>query len=187
VRPSSIPADPRKIESEPMTQPSSPESIGPALGRVPSGLFIVTTRDERGHPMGFLGSFVQQMALDPPTVAVAISKEREHLDAVRKSGRFGVSILGEDDKALMKPFFKGPEDGSPFDDVDHESAPLIDGPEGAEGSPFLTGALSWLDCRVAGEHNAGDHVVVFGVVESGRLAKEGAPLIHTRKNGLRYS
>ena len=134
--------------------------------------------------MGFLGSFVQQMAIDPPTVAVAISKEREHLDAVRKSGRFGVSILGEDDKGLMKPFFKKPEDGSPFDDVDHHSAPREDG---GEGSPILTAALSWVDCKVAGEHNAGDHVVVFGIVEAGQLAREGAPLIHTRKNGLRYS
>lgn len=167
-----------------MTQPSSADSIGPALGRVPSGLFIVTTRDELGKPMGFLGSFVQQMALDPPTIAVAISKDREHLQAVRDCGRFGVSILGEDDKGLMKPFFKKPEDGSPFDDVDHSAAPR-DGD--GEGSPILTEALSWVDCRIAGEHNAGDHVVVFGVVESGQLAREGAPLIHTRKNGLRYS
>ena len=38
-----------------------------------------------------------------------------------------------------------------------------------------------------GEHNAGDHVVVFGVVESGVRAREGEPLTHSRKNGLRYA
>ena len=73
--------------------------------------------------MGFLGSFVQQVSLDPPTVMVAVAKGREHLDAIRAAGRFGVSVLGEEDKGLMKPFFKKPEDGSPFDDVAHTSAP----------------------------------------------------------------
>lgn len=166
------------------SDPTSEDSIGPALGRLASGLFIVTTRDERGHPMGFLGSFVQQVSLDPPTVMVAVAKGREHLDAIRAAGRFGVSVLGEEDKGLMKPFFKKPEDGSPFDDVAHGSAP--DGAKGA-GSPVLEDALAWFDCRVAGEHNAGDHVVVFGVVESGARAREGEPLTHTRKNGLRYA
>ncbi len=159
--------------------PASLDAIGPALGRVSSGLFIVTTRDEAGAPMGFLGSFVQQVALTPPTLCVAIGTDREHLTQIRREQRFGISVLGEDDKALMKPFFKGPGDGSPFDDVEHAAAP--------GGSPILSGALSWLECRVTGEHDAGDHVVVFGVVEAGCLQGESPPLTHARKNGLRYS
>ena len=55
------------------------------------------------------------------------------------------------------------------------------------GAPILTDALAWLECRVTGEHDAGDHVVVFGVVDAGCLQGETAPLTHTRKNGLRYS
>lgn len=163
--------------------PRGLDAIGRALGRIPSGLFIVTTRDDRGRPLGFLGSFVQQMAIQPPTVAVAIAKERDHLDAVRATGRFAVSVLGEDHKHLMKPFFKGPGEGSPFDDVAHRSS---EGAGGAAGPPVLDEALAWVECRVAGEHNAGDHVVVFGVVEAGSGAA-GAPLVHTRKNGLRYA
>lgn len=162
-----------------MSDEAREEGIGAALGRVPSGLFIVTTEDERGRPLGFLASFVQQVAMDPPTVAVAISSGRDHLEAVRAAGRFGVSVLGDEDKGLMKPFFKGPDDGSPFDDVAAKRT--------ERGSHVLEGALAWLDCRLAGEHNAGDHVVVFGVVEEGVRQREGDPLIHTRKNGLRYS
>ncbi|MEL6712834.1 MAG: flavin reductase family protein [Planctomycetota bacterium] len=162
-----------------MSNDAHEEGIGAALGRVPSGLFIVTVQDERGAPMGFLASFVQQVSFDPPTVAVAISTERDHLAAVRAAGRFGVSVLGEDDKGLMKPFFKGPEDGSPFDDVASTAT--------ERGAHVLTDALAWLDCKLAGEHRAGDHVVVFGVVEEGSRQREGDPLTHTRKNGLRYS
>ncbi|MEM8710178.1 MAG: flavin reductase family protein [Planctomycetota bacterium] len=153
-------------------------AIGAALGRVPSGLFIVSTVDAEGVPMGFLGSFVQQMALDPPTVAVAVGKDRDHIEAIRASGRFAVSVLGEDDKGLMKPFFKKPEDGSPFDDIETQTPSTV---------PVLSEALAWLDCRLAGEHNAGDHIVVFGVVERAARTREGEPLTHTRKNGLKYS
>ena len=161
-------------------QPSQTlESIGPALGRIPSGLFIVTTLDEHGRPLGFLGSFVQQMSLDPPTVCVAVGSGRDHLTAIRNHGHFAISILGDDDKGLMKPFFKKPEDGSPFDDVQHETAP--------NGCPVLSEALSWIECRAAGEHNAGDHVVVFGAVTAGHKSKDGDPLTHTRKDGLKYS
>lgn len=162
-----------------MTTPSNPDDLGAALGRVPSGLFIVATDGPDGAAMGFLASFVQQVALDPPTVAVAVSTDRDHLAAIRAAGRFGVSVLGEGDKALMKPFFKGPDDGSPFDDVASART--------ESGATYLTEALAWLDCRVTGEHDAGDHVVVFGAVEGGARAREGEPLTHVRKNGLRYS
>ncbi|MEM6671190.1 MAG: flavin reductase family protein [Planctomycetota bacterium] len=158
---------------------SSPDEIGAALGRVPSGLFIVTTRDEEDRPLGFLGSFVQQVAIEPPTVCVAVAPEREHLAAIRRRGVFALSVLGEGDRGLMKPFFKKPEDGSPFDDVEVESAP--------NGSPVLGKSLSWLECRVTGEHDAGDHIVVFGTVESGAKRRDGEPLVHTRRSGLRYS
>lgn len=163
---------------QPSGDVSSEASIGSALGRIPSGLFIVTTVDEHGAAMGFLASFVQQVAFAPPTVSIAVSGERGHLDAIRASKRFAVSVLGEDDKGLMKPFFKKPEDGSPFDDLKTHA------PSGSV--PVLDEALAWLDCRWAGEHNAGDHVVVFGVVESASKSKDGEPLTHTRKNGLKY-
>ena len=158
---------------------TSNDAIGAALGRVPSGLFIVTTCDSSGRPIGFLGSFLQQMALDPPTVCVAISREREHLEAIRQSGRFAVSVLGDGDKGLMKPFFKMPEEGSPFDDVANRAGP--------GGCPVLEESMAWLECKVSGEHDAGDHVVIFGVVEAGEKRRDGEPLVHTRKNGLRYS
>ena len=49
-----------------MPDPADPP-LARALGRIPSGLYIVSTvRD--GRPVGFLGSFVMQMGFEPPTV-----------------------------------------------------------------------------------------------------------------------
>jgi len=160
------------------TPPPPPSAgVAEALGRIPSGLFVVATRGADG-PLGFVGSFVQQVAFEPPTVMVAIAAGREHLAAVRRSGRFAVSILGEDDKALMRPFFKAPASGTPFDALATETTP--------GGLPVLAEALAWLDCRLVGEHNAGDHVVVFGAVEAAARLADGEPAVHVRRNGLAY-
>lgn len=149
-----------------------------ALGRVPSGLFIVTTEAD-GTPLGFLASFVMQAGFDPPTVSVAVAKGRAHLDAMRTSGRFAISILDAESGHLMRPFFRKAEPGqSPFDGLATERT--------RGNSTILTEALAWLDCRWSGEYETGDHVIVFGVVVDGALAREGEPKIHTRKDGLDY-
>lgn len=157
---------------------SSPSPLALALGRIPTGLYIVTTL-QAGRPLGFVGSFLMQVGFDPPVVSVAIGKSREHLAAIRAHGRFGVSVLDGASQKLMAPFLKRQEPGrSAFDSVEHRPTPA--------GVPVLAGALAWLDCRVSGEHATGDHVVVFGLVEHGDLLRAGDPTVHLRRNGFEY-
>jgi len=109
-------------------------------------------------------------------VCIAVGKDRDHLAAMRRSGRFAFSILDAESQGLMKPFFG--KDGDPFEGLETARTP--------GGSTVLEGALAWLDCRVVGEHEVGDHVVVFGAVEDASLKREGEPKVHLRKNGLGY-
>jgi flavin reductase (DIM6/NTAB) family NADH-FMN oxidoreductase RutF len=156
---------------------SSSQALAQALGRIPTGLYIVTTLQGE-EPIGFVGSFLMQVAFDPPGLCLAIAKERPHLDAIRGSGVFGVSILGEGSSSLMGPLLRKTKQGDPFDELRSSTA------EG--GVKRLDDALAFLSCRFRGEHDAGDHVVVFGEVESGELLREGEPAIHLRRNGLSY-
>jgi len=157
---------------------SSPAPLALALGRVPTGLYVVTTLKD-GRPLGFVGSFLMQASFAPPTITVAIAEGREHLAAIRAHGRFAVSVLDGDSQGLMGAFFKRYEPGkSAFDGLAHEPTP--------GGLLVLSQALAWLECRVSGEHASGDHVVVFGAVEHGALLRAGDPAIHLRKNGLAY-
>ena len=120
-----------------------------------------------------------QLGFEPPTVCVAVGKGRGPLDAIRASGRFGLSILDGDSSGLMGAFFKKYEgDETPFDALKTETAP--------GGSPVFPEALAWLECSVTGEHELGDHIVVFGEVTDGSQAREGDPSVHLRKNGLGY-
>jgi flavin reductase (DIM6/NTAB) family NADH-FMN oxidoreductase RutF len=152
--------------------------IARALGRIPSGLYIVTTL-EHGRPSGFLGSFVMQVGFDPPTVCVAVGKMRPQLAAIRASGRFAISILDPKSRRLMAPFAsKSPDGASPFDGIGVSTTP--------GGIAVLTDALGWIECCLKGEHPTGDHVVMFGEVTAGDVAREGEPCTHVRKNGLSY-
>lgn len=157
---------------------SLPTPLALALGRIPTGLYIVTTL-QAGRPLGFVGSFLMQVGLEPPVVSVAVGQGREHLTAIRAHGRFAVSVLDGASQKLMGPFLKRHEPGrSAFDLVEHRPSPA--------GMPVLAGALAWLDCRVSGEHATGDHVVVFGLVEHGELLRAGDPAVHLRRSGLEY-
>jgi len=157
---------------------SSEPALAQALGRIPTGLYVVTTLRD-GDPLGFVGSFLMQVGFVPPVVSLAIAKEREHLVAIRAHGRFAVSVLDASSRGLMSAFFKRHEPGrSPFDQLQHHASPA--------GLPVLSEALAWLECRVTGEHATGDHVVVFGEVEHGELLRSGDPSVHLRKNGLGY-
>lgn len=152
--------------------------LAQALGKVASGLFVVTTTGPDG-PLGFVASFVIQAGFEPPTVSVAVAKGRDHLAAIREQGGFAVSIVDKESSGAMGAFFKKREPGeSPFDDLATHGAP--------SGIPVLSDALGWLDCKLAGEHATGDHVVVYGTVEAGSLTREGDPMTHVRKDGRTY-
>lgn len=158
--------------------PDPTPAFARALGRIPSGLFIVTTLDAE-RPVGFLGSFVMQTGFEPPTVCVAVGKERGPLTAMQEHGHFALSVLDPESRSLMAPFFKPPSDGgSPFDGLDLGTT--------STGCPVLNGSLAWMGLRVAGQHDVGDHVVLFGEVTEGDLFREGDPQVHLRKNGLSY-
>ena len=161
-----------------MQETSELTPLARALGRIPTGLYIVTSKDG-SEALGFVGSFVMQTGFDPPTVCVAIGKDRAHLAAIRSSGRFCISVLDGASSGVMGHFFKKYEGGESA--LDHVATA-----ETPSGLPLMSEALAWMDCKVTGEHDSGDHIVVFGTVEHGDTARDGDPSVHLRKNGLGY-
>ena len=98
-----------------------------------------------------LASWVQQCSFDPPQVTVAVRKGRFLLDWLADGARFGVNVIAEGQKQLVAHFGKGFEEGQPaFDGLEVVRS------DGA--APALAAALAFLDCRVAGRFDAGDHV-----------------------------
>ena len=139
------------------------------LGSFASGVTVVTTRDAGGQPKGMTVSAFCSVSLDPPLVLVCIDLKAECLPDLRRTGRFAVNILDQGQREISRRFA--------VKDVDRfEGVPVR---EGATGLPLLEGALGVLECRVVGEHPAGDHTIFVGEVEATAVEPE-APLLHFR-------
>ena len=119
-----------------------------------------------------------QMGFAPPTVCVAVAKDRKQLDDLRAGGRFAISILDASSRKLMASFLKNGVDGAAFDHVKVGRT--------RSGLPVVLDALAWIDCEIRGEHATGDHVVLFGEVVEGSVLRDGEPCMHVRKDGLVY-
>ncbi len=152
-------------------------TVGKALGRIPSGLFILTARDG-GQTLGMLVSWVQQAAFDPPAVSVAIGRDRPARELILRTRRFALSVLPEGSTDLMRRFART-TDRDPFDGLPVEPAP--------SGLPIIAGALAWLDCELMSSLDFGaDHELFLGRVSAGQLLRPGPSFMHVRGNGFHY-
>ena len=161
-----------------MNDATATESLAAALGRIPSGLFVLTARDGDDET-GMLASWVQQCSFDPPQVTVAVNKARDVLDWLPDGAAFVLNVLPEGGKALVAHFGKGFARGEP----------AFTGLEVARERgtpPVLLAAHAYLVCRVVGRADGGDHALVIARVTAGAVLHDGKPTVHVRKNGLRY-
>ena len=162
---------------QPSTQPdivAADSGIPTALGRIPSGLFVVAWRDG-DHDRCMLASWVMQAGFAPPQVSVAVGASRDLLTALDRGATFAVSVLAESQRSLLARFGKPSPDAFVGLDL-HRTA---------TGAAVLADAAGWLDCRPTARAAHGDHVVVLAEVLAG--GGTGAePAVHVRKNGLRY-
>jgi flavin reductase (DIM6/NTAB) family NADH-FMN oxidoreductase RutF len=154
------------------------KELAAAVGRIPSGLFIVTARQGTAET-GFLASWVQQCSFVPFQVSVAVKVGRAVADWLTPGAPFVVNILEEDQTELIAHFGKGFALSEPaFNGLEIDRA--------TAGAPVLADALAYLDCRVSGRLHAGDHELFLGEVVAGRVLCEGRPMVHVRKNGSHY-
>src|SRR5512132_1490204 len=71
--------------------------LGRAIGKIPSGVYVLTSRAGEADATAMLASWVQQAAFAPLSLSVAMAKDRPAYDVVRRAGSFVLSVLGEHD------------------------------------------------------------------------------------------
>ena len=151
----------------------TPREFRAALGRFSSGVTVITVETTEGHVHGMTASSFCSVSLRPPLVLVCVDHLAETYLHVRERGRFGVSVLREEQEALSE-FFADPErnpDAARRLGVHYNKM--------KSGIPVLAHALANLDCDVVQAHIAGDHTIFVGEVKEVSVA-EGFPLLYFR-------
>jgi 3-hydroxy-9,10-secoandrosta-1,3,5(10)-triene-9,17-dione monooxygenase reductase component len=133
--------------------------IDPALfrrvmGHYPTGVTVVASL-EGDQPVGLaIGSFFS-VSLDPPLVGFCVARTSGSWPRIEATGRFGVTVLAEDQHEVSGKFASKVEDK--FEGETWTAAPVT-------GSPLIDGGLEHIDCTLHDVLDGGDHVIVLGRV-----------------------
>ena len=144
--------------------PDTAQQFRSALSRFATGVTVVTCRSKLG-PLGITANSFASVSLDPPLVLWSPAKSSSRHDAFVQADRFVIHVLDETQTALCSQFTK---DGLDFTGLE------ID--ELSGGVPLIKGCMAHFECTPFNTHDAGDHTIVVGRVETA-FARDGAPLV----------
>ncbi|WP_152990253.1 flavin reductase family protein [Sphaerimonospora mesophila] len=157
-------------DDEPVdTAPPTPLEFRRAMGMFASGVTVVTGVDD-GEPVGFACQSFASVSLEPPLVLFCADHNGRTWPRIRKSGRFCVNVLAEDQVDVCDRF--GSRKGKKFDGLVWDMSRW--------GLPALRDVLLRVHADVYDVHVAGDHDVVVGRVLELESAGEGRPMIFYR-------
>ncbi|MCC7528116.1 MAG: flavin reductase family protein [Candidatus Melainabacteria bacterium] len=159
------------------TETTQKEGLGKALGRIASGVFLVTFTNG-GKKDGMLSTFVMQAGFKPPVVVVAVNNKRPLLDVLRPGDTFAINVLSKANMDAYKNFAKPYQEGMDR----YEGVKLRDGTE----HPILANCISYMKCKVISYAETGDHQLLISEAIDGEQLNDEEPLIHLRKNGFGY-
>lgn len=135
------------------------------MRRFPSGIAVLTVPVPYGVTIGSLVS----LSLEPALVGVSIGRDAQALELIREAGGFAVSVLAGDQAAMAQHFARSVPPIAQWEGVAVR--------ESGRG-PLLAGAVSWLECALHSQHEAGDHTFFVGAVERVELGRDGPGLVY---------
>jgi len=139
---------------------------------VPSPVGVVTV-EAGGNAAGLTVDSLVSLSADPPLIGVALGRHAALHELLREAGAFAISILASDQEQLARHFARGVPPIAHWTGVETTSGEL--------GGPLIDGALGWIECRLAAEHDVGDHTLFVGEAASVRRGPGREALVHLRR------
>lgn len=124
------------------------------LGSFPTGVTVVTTRDDAGNLYGVTASSFNSVSLEPPLILWSIGKASSSYQAMINATYWNVHVLAEDQDVVSATFAKSSDDK--FANVSYA--------EGLHGAPVIDGCAAVLQCQIEHQYAGGDHVILVGRV-----------------------
>ncbi|MGL5807271.1 MAG: flavin reductase family protein [Xenococcaceae cyanobacterium] len=140
------------------------------LRKIPHGLYVCGVKD--GEEMnGFTVSWLMQSSFKPPLVVNCVKQDSGSHEIIKKTGVFAISFLDEGQKDLAAKFFQPKRRvGNKFEDIEFYEGE-------ATGCPIIQDSLGYIECKVVGALEGGDHTVYLGEVISSGIHREGKQLL----------
>ncbi|MBT3337372.1 MAG: flavin reductase family protein [Anaerolineae bacterium] len=148
----------------------TPEELRKAMRNWASGITIVTVEHE-GVQHGMTVSSFTSLSLDPPLISVSLYDTSRTHTLVSAAGKFGVTILTKDQEDVSNRFAGRIADSEDrFADLNTETL--------ASSIPFITGGLTFFECRVTQTIPMGTNTLFVGEIVASKAQEDGDPLLY---------
>jgi flavin reductase (DIM6/NTAB) family NADH-FMN oxidoreductase RutF len=145
-------------------------AVSALFAQIDPAVWLITAAagDRRG---GLIATFVSQASIVPelPRVLVGLAKQHHTTGLVEAGGAFAAHLLAEEHVEWVWRF--GLHSGRDGDKLGGLAVTV-----GMTGSPLLSDAAGWLDCRVEATLDTGDRTVYLAEVVDARLWRREPPL-----------
>lgn len=137
------------------------------VGLLPTGVTVVSAFTE-GQPAGATASAVCSLSLDPMMMLVCLDRGSRTLSAVQNAGRFGINVLGLDQRRAAQIFSTKAGQDEKWASVEYDTHLDV---------PVIKGCPAHIVCGLHEVIDGGDHVILTGDVLEVE-AEPGEPLVY---------
>jgi len=152
-------------------EPEATDDCRDLFRKMTAGVAVITAGGPQG-PLGMTASAVMSLSLRPPLIIACLTQGSGTLQAVRRSGVFGLHLLRDDQQHIAETFARPCGGEEKFAAVHSRTA---------AGVPTLVDALAWATCKVQRVIDGGDHRLLIGRVVDSRVG-DGNPLVWHHSN-----
>ncbi len=141
-----------------------------AFRQLSYGVYVVSTWD-KGRATGCTANSAMQITSEPATIAVSINHDNYTNQCIQDTGKFAISILGENSNpGIIGTFgFKSGKDNNKLDEVKQELG---------ECMPVVAEACAYIVCEVVDKMETSTHTVFLGKVLDADMLKADDPMTY---------
>ncbi|MGK9270879.1 flavin reductase family protein [Williamsia muralis] len=153
--------------SHPATAPVDPHVFREVMGHYPTGVVVVTGRDNEGDILAMVVGTFNSVSLDPPLVSFMPMMTSRTFARMRECSSLCINILGGEQEDIVLTIAQRWE--NKLDGIDWFPSP--------SGDPVLSESIAWIDTTIWNTVEAGDHWIVLCRVNDMAVANPVSPLI----------
>ncbi len=142
------------------------------LRHVPYGLYVIGVGT--GPSAGaFTGSWLTQVSMTPPVIAVGVRGDSASLKLARKKRVLSVNFIDKRRQQTLRHFAKSTRN-------EHKRLDSVAHAPGTTGAPVLNDAIGYLECRIRRIVDGfGDHALIIAEVVEAEVRNDALPLVMT--------
>jgi flavin reductase (DIM6/NTAB) family NADH-FMN oxidoreductase RutF len=160
-----------KVLSGAASKPDLKVDIRNVMRYFASAVTVATSALDTGELFGLTVTAFTSVSLDPPLVLICIRNESTATSLFKKSMKYCVNILAENQRQISEKFSLAGEAGR-FLDLDYYV--------GKGGSPIVRGCIGYIDCKIVQIIPGGDHTIFLGEAVD-VYAEEKEPLLYLNR------